>query len=560
MARPRQLFALILVLLYGLATPCMAAVPVDSISPASYYTFKEGDQDKKISSDPKADAEKSEEAKKKAEEAAEKKEYEEAGFFRRLELKIDKYAGYLNGGLEHVMFWDGLGLPIVLLWLLVGSTIFTFYFGFINIRAFKHAIEVVKGKYDNPKEAGEVTHFQALSSALSATVGLGNIAGVAIAISMGGPGATLWMIVAGLLGMSSKFVECTLAIVYRTVDENGKVSGGPMHYLGIGLGKMGLGGMGKGLAVLFAILCIGGSLGGGNTFQVKQSLGAIGATVPFLAENGWVYGIIMTILVGVVIIGGIKRIAQTAEKVVPAMCGLYILACFTILVMKFDQIPSALGSIFTEAFKPVAIKGGFVGVLIVGFQRAAFSNEAGVGSAAIAHSAAKTDQPVREGIVASLGPFIDTVVVCTVTALVIVITGAYKDPDAAMTAARAGKEGALLTSMAFEGVISWFPALLSFAVAMFAFSTIISWSYYGERCWTWMFGEKASMSYKIIFLCFVFLGSIVSAENILKFSDLMILGMAFPNIAGVLILAPKVKEMMIVYMRKLKAGEFKTYK
>lgn len=545
-------FAAVLILFVGsLASPVAAAS--SSLTPMDSWA---------ISATSLADAER--DSQQNEDQTVPDESEEELSIFRRFELKVDEVAGTLNEHLGGVMFYkvggEEKGMPIVLLWLLLGSIFFTIYFGFINFRAFKHAIQVVKGKYDDPNEAGEVTHFQALASALSATVGLGNIGGVAVAISLGGPGATFWMILAGFLGMSSKFVECTLAIVYRTVDENGKVSGGPMHYLKIGLEKKGMGGLGKVLAVLFAILCVGGSLGGGNTYQIKQSLGAISATVPFLKDNGYVYGIVMAILVGVVIIGGIKRIAQTAEKVVPAMCGLYMLAAITILVMKFDQIPSAIGSIFAGAFSPIAVAGGFMGVLIQGFKRAAFSNEAGVGSAAIAHSAAKTDEPVREGIVASLGPFIDTVVVCTVTALVIVITGAYNSDDPDMVAARAAGEGAALTSMAFGSVIWWFPYVLSFAVAMFAFSTVISWSYYGERCWTWMFGEASSMSYKIVFLVFVFLGSIVSAVNVLEFSDLMILGMAFPNVAGVVILAPKVKEMMVEYMRKLKAGEFKTFK
>ncbi|MFT7616665.1 MAG: AGCS family alanine or glycine:cation symporter [Planctomycetota bacterium] len=550
MARSWTFVAVLLLILGSMAPPAAAADP----SFASTAAWA-------ISAAPSASAEAEGDSQQNEDQMTSDKTDEELSMFRQFELKVDHVAGTLNEHLGGVMFWDGIGgMPFVLLWLLLGSIFFTIYFGFINFRAFKHAIQVVKGKYDDPNEAGEVTHFQALASALSATVGLGNIGGVAVAVSIGGPGATFWMILAGFLGMSSKFVECTLAIVYRTVDENGKVSGGPMHYLKIGLEKKGMGGLGKVLAVLFAILCVGGSLGGGNTYQIKQSLGAISATVPFLKDNGWVYGIIMAILVGIVIIGGIKRIAQTAEKVVPAMCGLYMLAAIAILVMRFDQIPSAFGSIFSGAFSPIAVAGGFMGVLIQGFKRAAFSNEAGVGSAAIAHSAAKTDEPVREGIVASLGPFIDTVVVCTVTALVIVITGAYNSTDPDMVAARAAGEGAALTSLAFGSVIWWFPYVLSFAVAMFAFSTVISWSYYGERCWTWMFGEASSMSYKILFLVFVFLGSIVSAENVLEFSDLMILGMAFPNVAGVIILAPKVKVMMVDYMKKLKAGEFKTFK
>lgn len=486
--------------------------------------------------------------------------------FRRFEKAADNGAGVLVKVLSSVLMWnvlfwqENIKLPVIVLWLVVGALVFTLYMRFINLKAFGHAIQVVSGKYDNPKEAGEVTHFQALSAALSATVGLGNIAGVAIAVSLGGPGATFWMIVAGFLGMSSKFVECTLAQMFRSVDDAGRVSGGPMHYLGIGLKERGVGGLGKVLAVLFAVLCVGGSFGGGNMFQVKQSLGAISYSVPALQEYNWVYGLILVVLVAIVIIGGIRRIAHTAEKIVPLMCGIYVAASLFILFKNYDHIGAAFGEIFAGAFSPTAAYGGFAGVLVVGFQRAVFSNEAGVGSAAIAHSAAKTEEPIREGIVAMLGPFIDTVIVCTMTALVIVITGAFDNGAAEFVAARGADDGARLTSLAFSQEISWFPYLLSVAVFLFAFSTMISWSYYGERCWTWLFGEKSSMSYKVIFLIFVFLGSVVSATNILDFSDLMILGMSFPNILGVYFLAPKVKKALGVYMEKLKKGEFKTFK
>ncbi|MCB9832979.1 MAG: alanine:cation symporter family protein [Planctomycetes bacterium] len=501
-----------------------------------------------------------------AAEEKEKAEVAEENVFRRLEKKADEGAGKLVEWLATPMFWDGalawagIKAPFVVIWLVIGAVIFTLAMGFINFRAFGHAIQVIRGKYDDPEDAGEVTHFQALSAALSATVGLGNIAGVAIAVSLGGPGATFWMIVAGLLGMSSKFVECTLGQMYRKVDAEGRVSGGAMHYLGDGLKELGMGPLGKVLAVLFAVLCVGGSFGGGNSFQVNQSLNAVGRSLPFLADNRWVYGLIMAILAGIVIIGGIKRIAQTAEKIVPLMCGIYVLAALFVIVVDIKEVPHAFSRIIDGAFNPSALYGGFVGVLVVGFKRAAFSNEAGVGSAAIAHSAAKTDEPIREGIVALLEPFIDTVVVCTMTALVIVITDADESTASAFVEARASGDGASLTSLAFESAISWFPYVLSVAVMLFAFSTMISWSYYGERCWTWLFGEKSSMAYKIIFLVFVFLGSIVSAKNILDFSDLMILGMAFPNILGLYFMTPKVRRALGEYLRKLKANEFQTYK
>lgn len=467
------------------------------------------------------------------------------------------------------------GVPLTVLWLILGAVYFTFRMGFINLRGFKHAIKVVQGKYDNPESHGdgEVSHFQALASALSATVGLGNIAGVAIAISLGGPGATFWMIAAGFLGMSSKFVECTLGQKYRQKRPDGRVMGGAMFYLSNGLKEKGLGGLGKFLAVFFAILCIGGSFGGGNTFQVNQSLNALKGSVSFLSPdatpiidsfataagpNSWIYGLIMAVMVGIVILGGIQRIAATAEKIVPLMCGIYVVAALFVLLKNFTHIPEALGTIFAGAFSAKAMYGGFLGVLVQGFKRAAFSNEAGVGSAAIAHSAAKTPYPVREGIVALLEPFIDTIVVCTMTALVIVITGAYSSPDYAEF--RANADGAGLTAAAFSHEISWFPLVLSAAVMLFAFSTMISWSYYGERCWAYLFGDGSSIIYRLLFLLCTFAGSIVTSMNVLEFGDLMILGMAFPNILGVLILSGGVKNDLDDYMGKLKSGEIRQYK
>lgn len=450
-------------------------------------------------------------------------------------------------------------VPIVVLWLVLGAIFFTIRMNFVNIRAFKHALQVTAGKFDNPDDEGEVNHFQALTSALSATVGLGNIAGVALAIGLGGPGATFWMIVAGALGMTSKFVECTLGQMYRSVREDGRIMGGPMYYLSRGLGELNpgglnLGGLGKVLAVMFAVLCVLASFGGGNAFQVNQSAGAVEATFEGMKGQRWIYGLIMTGAVGIVIIGGIKRIAAAAEKIVPTMCGLYVMACLWILLMNIGDIPAAFGTIFSQAFTAQAGWGGLLGVLVMGFQRAAFSNEAGVGSAAIAHSAAKTDYPIREGTVALLGPFIDTIVVCTMTALVIVITGAYENPEWADL--RFEKNGAGLTSAAMGSQVTWFPYVLTVAVVLFAYSTMISWSYYGERCFVYLFGDRSSMTYRVIFLVFVFLGSVMSATAVLDLSDLMILGMAFPNILGVVLLSGKVKRAMIVYFAKLKAGDF----
>ncbi|MFP6764670.1 MAG: alanine/glycine:cation symporter family protein, partial [Planctomycetaceae bacterium] len=511
------------------------------------------------------------------------------------EAAVNQVFGELNGALASVMFYKvGGQVPLAVLWLVVGAVFFTLRMGFINFRAFKHAILVTAGRYDSKdhKNTGEVSHFQALTAALSATVGLGNIAGVAIAVATGGPGATFWMIAAGLLGMSSKFVECTLGQKYREVRPDGRVMGGAMFYLQNGLAEVGrrTGGviyapLGKCLAIIFAVLCVGGSFGGGCAFQVNQSLEAVSESIPALADHRWIYGLVMTIAVGVVIIGGIRAIASVAEKIVPLMCGVYVVSALGILAMNFDRVPSAVSAIIDGAFTPEAGYGGLIGVLVLGFKRAAFSNEAGVGSAAIAHSAAKTEYPVREGIVALLEPFIDTVVICTMTALVIVIAGAYPsefkqnetgdvvpvqlaahnldqfdhgvgDRADAMLDAVKSNQGATLTSIAMDAQIPGFRFILAVAVMLFAYSTMISWSYYGERCWAYLFGDGASMVYRVIFLAFVFLGSIVSATNVLEFGDLMILGMAFPNIIGLLLLSGVVSRDLQEYWRKYKSGEF----
>lgn len=476
---------------------------------------------------------------------------------------VDRAMGRVNAVISAVFFFDvafwtdTITIPLAVFWLVIGAIFFTFRMGFINLRAFRHAIQVVQGKYTNPDDEGEVTHFQALAAALSATVGLGNIAGVAIAISIGGPGATFWMIVAGFLGMSSKFAECTLGQEYRQTRSDGRIMGGAMYYLSNGLADIGMPKLGKVLAVMFAILCIGGSLGGGNSFQVNQSMGALSESIPFLVQYPWVYGLFMAVLVGIVIIGGIRRIASVADKIVPAMAAVYILGCLVVIFTNMDAVPSAMQAIFAQAFTPEAGYGGFIGVLVVGFQRAAFSNEAGVGSAAIAHSAAKTEYPVREGIVALLEPFIDTVVICTMTALVIVVSGAYNNPEYADLVA--SNNGATLTSRAFGEHITWFPYILSAAVFLFAFSTMISWSYYGERCWAWLFGDGSSQVYRLLFVTFVFLGSIITATNVLDFGDLMILGMAFPNVLGVVLLSGRVRAALDSYWGKYKRGELKRY-
>ena len=461
-----------------------------------------------------------------------------------------------------VIFWDpikffgfdiGADVPIVVVWLVFGAIYFTFKMKFINFRGFRHAVDLIRGNYDDPMDKGEVSHFQALTTALSATVGLGNIAGVAIAISIGGPGATFWMIVAGFLGMSAKFVECTLGVKYRKIDINGEVSGGPMYYLRDGLAKYGMGNLGKLLAVIFAVLCVGGSFGGGNMFQANQAYAQLSGQFPLLAGNGPLFGFILAILVGAVIIGGIKSIANVTEKIVPFMAALYVGTAILIIGMNITEIGSVFVMIFNGAFASDAAFGGIIGVLIQGFRRAAFSNEAGVGSASIAHSAAKTNEPVSEGIVALLEPFIDTVVICTMTAIVLIITGFHNVE---------GVEGAQMTSQAFGSVFSWFPYLLVFAIFLFAFSTMISWSYYGLKSWEFLFGKSknSEYSYKLLFLIFIVIGSSVKLGAVLDFSDMMILAMAFPNILGLLILSKEVRIDLDEYFEKLKTGVIKKFK
>jgi AGCS family alanine or glycine:cation symporter len=484
----------------------------------------------------------------------------DAGLDSRINEAIKPYADAVTGFVFSSFPLAGVDIPFVLVWLIFAATLFTFYFRFINIRAFRHGFELVRGDYSDPMAAGEVTHFQALATALSGTVGLGNIAGVAVAVSLGGPGATFWMILAGLLGMSSKFVECTLGVKYRNEYTDGTVSGGPMYYLSKGLAERSdkLKTLGKVLAVLFAIFCVGGSFGGGNMFQANQSfsqlLAVTGGEASWLAGKGWLFGIIVAILVGLVIIGGIQGIARVTSKIVPFMAVIYVVAGLSIVFLNVGEIPAAFLAIYNGAFSPEGIAGGVVGVLFQGFKRAAFSNEAGIGSAAIAHSAVRTNRPVTEGFVALYEPFIDTVVVCTITALVIIITGTWNpsvDPG----------QGVALTSAAFESSISWFPWVLTLAVVLFAFSTMISWSYYGLKAWTYLFGESVLTDavYKLLFLFFIVVGSSMQLGSVIGFSDAMIFAMAFPNILGIYFLLPVVRRELDEYWADYKAGKLKKF-
>ncbi|MEZ5047038.1 MAG: alanine/glycine:cation symporter family protein [Chitinophagaceae bacterium] len=506
-------------------------------------------------------------------------------FAQKIDEKIDQvFAKNTKGFVEFVFyeipFSDTVSIPWVLIVLVLSALFFTIYFKFINILGFRTAVQIVQGKHDNLEKGhqvkssdsvflvdgdnpdtirveghtGEVSHFQALTAALSATVGLGNIAGVAVAISIGGPGATFWMIIAGLIGMSSKFVECTLGVKYREIGDDGTVYGGPMYYLSKGLKELKAGTIGKFLAIVFAVMCVGGSFGGGNMFQANQAYKMFENQMAVLDINvsgyAWVFGLVMSILVGIVIIGGIKSIARVTDKIVPFMVGIYVLAAVVILFIHAKHIPWAFGEIMSGAFTPTGITGGLIGVLIQGFRRAAFSNEAGIGSASIAHSAVITKYPASEGLVALLEPFIDTVIVCTMTALVLIISSANPN-DFTMVYGQKIPDGVVATSQAFASNISWFPWILAIAVILFAFSTMISWSYYGFQAWTYLFGRSKwkEYTYKILFCLFVIVGSAASLGAVIDFSDAMIFAMMIPNMVGLIALAPKVKEELHKYKK-----------
>jgi len=481
---------------------------------------------------------------------------------------------------------DTMSIPFVVILLVAGALFFTVYFSFINITKFPLAINVVRGKYDDidhhsvtktdlnvvegdlvdtigdENKEGEVSHFQALATAVSGTVGLGNIAGVAVAIAIGGPGATFWMIICGLIGMSTKFVECTLGVKYRDVGPDGTIYGGPMYYLRKGLADSKMGMLGKFLGGLFAVLCVGASFGGGNAFQSNQATQQISSLLGLQGgATGVIIGVILAVLVGIVIIGGIKRIANITEKIVPFMAGIYVVASLIIILANYSHVGEAFGLIFSGAFSPDAGLGGVLGVLIIGFQRAAFSNEAGAGSAAIAHSAVRTKFPASEGIVALLEPFIDTIVICTMTALVIIFfnmdgqfTYGGEGGNVVLSATGQTVGGVDLTSLAFDAVIPHFSIVLTIAIILFAFSTMISWSYYGLQSWKYLFGrgKVADMVYKMLFLLFVVVGAAATLDAVIKFSDAMILALVFPNMVGLLLLFPKVKEELNKYLKAIK--------
>lgn len=447
-------------------------------------------------------------------------------------------------------------VPFVVMVLTLGGVFFTIWYRFVNVRGFRHSIDIVRGKYDNPEDAGEISHFRALTSALSATVGLGNIAGVAIAIQLGGPGAVFWMVTAAFFGMSVKFSSCTLAQLYRRENADGSISGGPMYYLDLGFRQWGgvRAKLGKTLAVIYAFMIMGGSFGGGNMFQANQSFEAFSGAFGVDQEHSWLFGLVLAASVAAVILGGIKRIGAATSRIVPAMVGIYVLASLAVLFTNLGRIPAALGLIVEMAFTDNAAYGGLVGVLVWGVKRASFSNEAGIGSSAIAHAAAKTKEPVREGLVAMMEPFIDTIIVCVMTALVVIVSGAWNDPAIPQSA------GVSLTAAAFATVLPWFPKLLSLCVLLFAYSTMISWCYYGERGWIYLLdhwggrGLATVPVFRVIFVCFVFFGAVAKLGAVLAFSDLLILCMAFPNIVGSVILAPRLRRVVQDYFRRYGTG------
>lgn len=474
---------------------------------------------------------------------------------------MSEFFSNINSFLETILFFDilfgaveGVKLPFLVSLIVIAGVYFTLLTKFINLRMFRHSFNIIRGRYTTAEDVGLIPPFGALTTALSATVGLGNIAGVAIAVSIGGPGATFWMIIAGFLGMSLKFTEVTLSLQYREFLKDGTVMGGAMEYLSKGLAQKGYVKLGKILALIFAVFMIGGAIGGGNAFQVSQALSAVSKEITFFQHYPIVFGFIISMLVSSIIIGGVVRIAKITEFLVPIMALIYISASIWILCYHFDKIDDAFIIIFNEAFSNNAIYGGAMGAIVQGFQRAVFSNEAGIGSSPVAHSPVKTKYPVRQGLVALYEPFIDTVVICTFTALVIVITGVYAH-DGAYTALIETKQGAALTAVAYGTVLEWFPTVLLISIFLFAFSTMISWFYYGERAWVYIFGSKYSFIFKIIFLSITMVSTVVSTDILVDFSFMLFLIMAIPNLFGLFILSKDVKKQLDEYLAKLKSGE-----
>ena len=447
----------------------------------------------------------------------------------------------LVDGLSAVLFFNIGGFPFIVLWLIVAAIFFTVYLNGVNFRLFGRALKIVTGRYDRSEDAGEVSHLQALLSALSATVGLGSIAGISVGIAIGGPGALLWIVVAGLLGMATKFAEVTLSMCYRHIDADGKVEGGPFQYIRRGMADRNLPGAGKALALLFAIFCLGGALGGGNMFQSNQAVKIMTHTFAPLNDWGWLVSLGFAALVFVVLLGSIKRIALVAEGIVPLKGILYLICAVVVVGAHIDRLPDAIAMIFSDAFNGHAATGGFIGMIAIAFKRASFANEAGLGSAPIAHAAAKVHEPVSEAAVALLEPFF-AAIIALLTGLIVIVTGAY--------AGASVNDGVMIASKAFETVAPWFPEMLALNVLVFAYSTTIGWSYYGEIAWCYLFGRKGLKLYYLIFCTATFLGGIMHFGVVLDFSDLLILGMSFPNIIVLYFLRGRIKSEMLAYMRK----------
>jgi AGCS family alanine or glycine:cation symporter len=498
----------------------------------------------------------------------------EGGALNSIESWINSVFDPVSEGLSAFVFAEiavfGVEFPWIVGWLIAAATIFSVYFGFIQFRGFKTALDLVRGRYSKKDDPGEITHFQALSSAVSGTVGLGNIAGVGVAVTIGGAGATFWMILAGLLGMCTKFVECTLGVRYRETHPDGTVSGGPMHYLRKGIAeRFGAGGavVGRVLAVLAAVMILFFAISGGNMFQANQTFAQLrdvtGGDDGFLGSDGaaLVFGIVLAVIVGSVIIGGIKSVGKVTSRLVPSMAVVYILACLVVIGVNITEVPAAFGAIVSGAFSPEGVVGGTIGALIVGFQRAAFSNEAGLGSAPIAHSAVKTRHPVTEGYVALLEPFIDTVVICTMTALTIIIAKTEFWTTAQATVLNGGEvpDGVTVTSESFETVLPWFPYVLTLAVALFALSTLITWAYYGQKAWTYLFGKSTTSErvYQLIFCLFIVAGSVLTLGSVLSFADAVLFLLALVNIIGLYLLVPVVKTELKSFHAKIRSGEIK---
>ncbi|MBD2857937.1 alanine:cation symporter family protein [Spongiibacter sp. KMU-158] len=477
-----------------------------------------------------------------------------------LDDTINAFVTPAADALSAVVFYKipvmGADLPLVVLWLICAAIFFTGYFNFLNIRGLPQALKIVRGDYSCKEHKGEVSHFQALATAVSGTVGIGNIGGVAIAISIGGPGAAFWMILAGFFGMSTKFLECTLGTMYRRENPDGSVSGGPMYYLERAFKDRGLSRIGKFLGSFYALGIVIGCLGIGNMFQSNQAYTQVvnvtgGAEQSWLADKGWLFGIFLAISVALVIIGGIKSIARVTSKIVPFMAVFYCTGALVMILMNYDALPFAFSTILSNAFTGSGMAGGILGVMIIGFQRAVFSNEAGIGSAPIAHSAVRTDNAITEGYVALLEPFIDTIIICTLTSLVI-ITTQYYEPNFSQ-----GLGGIEITSYAFERNISWSPAFIAIAGFLFAYSTMIAWGYYGLKGWTYLFGEgqKKELIFKLVFCFFVALGCSIQLEAVLSFSDALVFLICIPNIIGLYMLAPKVKAELKRFQQNMASRE-----